>query len=321
MGRFNELRVFTGAGNPELTAEICAYLGVRMGEVSIHTFPNENIFVKLHESVREQDVYIVHSLSSPLNQRIMELLIMLDTCKRASAGRVTAVLPYYAYGRTDKKDQPRVPITARLLADLIVAAGADRVVTIDLHAGQIQGFFNIPFDEMSAMHLLIDQMRGWDLQDALIVSPGLGFAKRARNVAEVVGLPLAIVEKRHKDGEETFNILGEVQGRHCIVVDDEIATGTTLVRVAELLQQGGAREISVCAVHPVLVPGVVERIKASPINRVVVTNTLPVAPEQRWPGLTVLSIAPLLGEVVQRIHTGISVGALFVDGQRQLGRW
>ncbi|GIV96634.1 MAG: ribose-phosphate pyrophosphokinase [Herpetosiphonaceae bacterium] len=325
MARFDELRIFSGSGNPELAAEICTYLGVRMGEATIRTFPNDNIFVKLHESVREQDVFVVQSLGLPLSHHIMELLILLDTCKRASAGRLTAVIPYYAYGRTDKKDQPRVPITARLLADLIVAAGADRVLTIDLHAGQIQGFFSISVDEMSAMHLLLEKIRTWDLRDAVIVSPGLGFAKRARNVAEALGLPLAIVEKRRReDGVgpvEVLSILGDVAGRHCILVDDEIATAQTMVRVAELLMAHGAREVSAAATHPVFVPGSAERLRSSPLKRVVVTNTLFVPKDMRWPELSILSVAPLLGEVIQRIHTGVSVGALFTEGHKRLGRW
>ncbi len=325
MSRFDEMRIFSGTGNPTLANAISSYIGVRQGEISIRTFPNENIFVKIEESVREQDVFVVQSFGSPLSHSIMELLIMLDAFKRSSAGRITAVLPYFAYSRTDKKDQPRVPITGRLLADLIVAAGAERVLTLDLHAGQIQGFFSIPVDEMSAVHLLISEVRSWGLEDAIVVSPGLGFAKRARNFAEALGLPLAIVEKRranHNDGSvSTLAILGEVAGRNCIIVDDEVSTAHTMIRVAELLLNQGARSVRAAAIHPILSEGAVERLRNSPIERFVTTDTLAIPPEKRWPALTVKSVAPLLGEVIQRIHTGISVGAMFPKDQPQLGRW
>src|SRR5690242_2696697 len=194
--RFDEMRVFSGTGNSQLTNAICSRLGIKLGDATVTKFSNENIFVKLNESVREKDVFVVQSLSSPLSDQIMELLILLDACKRASAGRVTAVLPYYAYGRTDKKDQPRVPITARLLADLIQVAGAQQVITLDLHAGQIQGFFSIPVDELSAVSLLVRHFIERNWRDVVVVSPDLGFAKRARNFAEQLGAPLAIVEKR-----------------------------------------------------------------------------------------------------------------------------
>ncbi len=325
MSRFDELRIFSGTNNPALTQGICSYLGLRQGEVEIRTFPNDNIFVKIHESVREQDVFVVQSLGLPLSHTIMELLILLDTLRRSSAGRITAVLPYFAYGRTDKKDQPRVPITARLLADLIVTAGAQRVLTLDLHAGQIQGFFSVPVDEMSAVHLLISEVRSWGLEQPIIVSPGLGFAKRARNFAEALEYPLALVEKRrvnHQDGSVGhLMVLGDVAGRDCVIVDDEVATAHTITRVAELLMSQGARSVQACCIHPILCAGAIERIRASAITRFVTTDTLDIPEDQRWDGLTVKSVAPLLGEVIQRIHTGISVGAMFPEGQPQVGRW
>jgi ribose-phosphate pyrophosphokinase len=324
MSRFDEMRIFSGSGNPALTSAISTYLGLRQGDVTIKTFPNENIFVKIEESVREQDVFVVQSLGSPLNHNIMELLIMLDTLKRASAGRVTAVLPYLAYSRTDKKDQPRVPITARLLADLIVAAGAERLLTLDLHAGQIQGFFSIPVDEMSAVHLLIGEVRSWGLEQGLIVSPGLGFAKRARNFAEALGWPLAIVEKRRNTGDSALSklaILGEVRGFDCVIVDDEIATAHTMARVSQLLLDQGARSVRACAIHPIFCDGATDRLRNSPIEALVTTDTIHIPPAQRWDGLKIKSVAPLLGEVIQRIHTGISVGSMFPEGQPQLGRW
>lgn len=321
--RFDEMRIFSGRGNEPLTNMICERVGVPVGDATIVKFSNENIFIRLNESVREKDVFVVQSLSNPdLSDRIMELLIMLDACRRASSGRITAVIPYYAYGRTDKKDQPRVPITARLLADMIQAAGAHQVLTIDLHAGQIQGFFNIPMDELTAMHLLVRYWaeKGWD--DLIIVSPDVGFAKRGRNFAEALGAPLAIAEKRRiqhfgrRDGgnltsPEIMNLIGDVAGKRCIIVDDEIATGGSILEVVNLLEREGAREIYACCVHPVFAGNAVERIKASSIRELVTTDTLPLPPEKRWPGLTILSVSTLIAEVIQRIHSGVSVDTIF----------
>jgi ribose-phosphate pyrophosphokinase len=319
--RFDELRIFTGNGNPVLAQAVADRLNLPMGDIIVTTFTNQNIFVKLKESVREKDVFVVQSLAFPLSDRIMELLIMLDACKRASAGRVTAVIPYFAYGRTDKKDQPRVPITARLLADMIQVAGAQQVITLDLHAGQIQGFFSIPVDELSAMSLLVRHFseRGWD--DAVIVSPDMGFAKRARNFAEQLGAPLAIVEKRRiqqldeHDGEESrveaINLIGDVRGRRCILVDDEISTGSSMIEAADLLVAQGAHEVYAATVHAVLAGNAAERLQASPIRELVTTDTLPALPERAWPGLRVLSVAPMLAEVIQRIHSGVSVDTIF----------
>lgn len=326
--RFDEMRVFTGTGNSQLTNAICSRLGIKLGDATVTKFSNENIFVKLNESVREKDVFVVQSLSSPLSDQIMELLILLDACKRASAGRVTAVLPYYAYGRTDKKDQPRVPITARLLADLIQVAGAQQVITLDLHAGQIQGFFSIPMDELSAMPLLVRYFADKNWDDAVVVAPDVGFAKRARNFAESLGIPLAIAEKRRtqflqgsdersnglsvsSSQPQALNLIGEVADKRCIIVDDEIASGSSVLAVTDLLVERGAKEIYACCVHPVLSGGAVERFKASPVVELVTTDTLPIPPEKRWPGLTVLSVATLMAEVIQRIHSGISVDHIF----------
>ncbi len=319
--RFDEMRIFSGNSNTHLTRAICERLGLPMSQATVTKFVNDNIFVKLHESVREKDVFVVQSLCPPLSDNIMELLIMLDTCKRASAGRLTAVIPYYAYGRTDKKDQPRVPITARLLADMIQAAGAQAVVTLDLHAGQIQGFFSIPVNELSAMSLQVRYFyeKGWD--NAIVVSPDMGFAKRARNFAEMLGVPLAIAEKRRvqnlnrHDGAtsspEVLNLIGDVTGKRCIVVDDEIATAGSMMEVVRLLEDRGADEVYICCVHPVFVGPAVERLKSLPVQEVVTTDTLPLPPEKRWPGLTVLTVSTLLAEVIQRIHSGISVDNIF----------
>jgi ribose-phosphate pyrophosphokinase len=326
--RFDELRIFSGNGNPALAHAICARLGVPMGDITVTSFPNENIFVRLNESVREKDVFVIQSLAAPLSDRIMELLIMLDACRRASAGRVTAVVPFYAYGRTDKRDQPRVPITARLLADMIQVAGAQQLITLDLHAGQIQGFFTIPVDELSAMSLLVRYFleKGW--QDAVVVSPDMGFAKRARNFAEQLGAPLAIVEKRrvqHVSGNgvdsrvEALTVIGDVKGRRCILVDDEINTGSSMIEAADLLIAQGATSIIAACVHPVLAGNAAERLRHSPIETLVTTDTLAVAPERRWPGLHVLTVAPLLAEVIQRIHSGVSVDTIFHRRRMTLG--
>jgi ribose-phosphate pyrophosphokinase len=320
--RFDEMRVFAGNGNPALANAISERLGVPLGDATIVKFSNENIFVRLNESVREKDVFVVQSLSAPdLSDRIMELLILLDACRRASAGRVTAVIPYYAYGRTDKKDQPRVPITARLLADMIQAAGAQQVLTVDLHAGQIQGFFSIPMDELTAMHLLVRYFKDKNWNDLVVVSPDVGFAKRARNFAEALGAPLAIAEKRRvqhfnrQDGSHTspeiLNMIGDVAGRRCVIVDDEISTGSSMVEVVELCKRQGASEVYACCVHPVLAANAAQRLRNSGIRELVTTDTLPLRDEQLFPELTVLSVSTLLAEVIQRIHSGVSVDTIF----------
>ncbi len=320
--RFDEVRLFSGNGNPALAHAICQRMNIPLGDATVTSFSNENIFVRLNESVREKDVFVVQSLAAPLSDRIMELLIMLDACKRASAGRVTAVVPFYAYGRTDKRDQPRVPITARLLADMIQVAGAQQVITMDLHAGQIQGFFSIPVDELSTMSLLVPYVaaRGW--HDSVVVSPDMGFAKRARNFAEQLGVPLAIVEKRHSrplngnTAAESLRLIGDVAGAHCIIVDDEVHTGTSIIQAAELLMASGARSVVAAVVHPVLAGDAIERIRRSPISELVTTDTLPIAPEHVWPELRVLSVASLLAEVIERIHSGVSVDTLFQRAAR-----
>jgi ribose-phosphate pyrophosphokinase len=323
MSRFDDMRIISGTGSSGLTAAICSYVGVRQASMVVTKFANDNLFVKLEESVREQDVFIVQSLHRPLSDLIMELLMALDACKRDSAGRITAVLPYYAYSRTDKRDQPRVPITARLLADMIEIAGANRVLSLDLHAGQIQGFFRIPFDEMSAVHLLVNQVRELEAENLVVVAPGLGFAKRARNFAESLDVPLAIVENRHSNGstERQMNLLGDVEGKTCVIIDDEVATAITMIRVSELLRQYGAVRIIGACIHPILAAGAITRLRASPIEQLITTDSLPPPQDEPWDGLKVVSVAPLLGEVILRIHKGISVGAMFAEGHHQLGRW
>jgi ribose-phosphate pyrophosphokinase len=311
---YQELRIFSGNAHPDLARSICNYLETPMGESEVFEFSNENIFVKVSENVRERDVFVVQPMSSPVNTRIMELLIMIDAMKRASAGRVTAVVPYYAYGRSDKKDQPRVPITARLLANLIETAGADRVVTVDLHAGQIQGFFNIPVDELTALYLISRYFKEKELSNPVVVSADEGASKRSRNVAQYLSAPLAIIEKRRVSNDEVaeaLNVIGDVENKQAIMVDDEVLTGGTLVEGARLLKDRGATAVYAGVTHALLSGNAVERFKNGPIDELVVTDTVPIPAEKMLPQMSALSIAPLIGEAISRIHTGRSVGELF----------
>jgi ribose-phosphate pyrophosphokinase len=297
-----------------LAESVAHHLKVGLGNLHVSEFSNENIFVKLNESVRENDVFILQSLSKPVNTSIMELLIIIDAAKRASAGRITAVIPYYAYGRTDKKDQPRVPITGRLIADLVTVAGANRVLTMDLHAGQIQGFFNIPVDELTAMYLLADYFREKGLEDRVVVSTDIGNAKRARNFAELVDAPLAIVEKRrvgNADRSEVLNLIGEVEGKAAILVDDEIDTAGSITHAAEVVMERGAKEVYACCTHAVLSGPAIKNLRASRIKELVATDTIPRDQSNDLENYTVLSVAPMLAETIWRIHTGRSVGAVF----------
>jgi ribose-phosphate pyrophosphokinase len=309
----DQFEIYHGNANPDLARKICHYLGSEPGRMDVFQFANENIFVKILDNVREKDVFIVQPTCHPVNQSIMELLIMIDAFKRASAGRITAVIPYYAYGRSDKKDQPRVPITARLVADMITVAGADRVLSMDLHQGQIQGFFNIPVDELTAVHILSNYFRHKRLDDLVVVTD-LGFAKRARTFAELLDAPLAILEKRRQgnsDHAELLNVIGEVRGRRAIIVDDEIDTAGTLLETVRALELEGVSEIYACATHGILSDPAVDRIRESSLIEVVLTDTVPLPPAKRIPKITTISIAPLIGEAVKRIHRGESVGALF----------
>jgi len=309
----DQFEIYHGNANPDLAYKIARYLGTQCGKAEVFQFANENIFVKILDNVREKDVFLVQPTSHPVNQSIMELLIMIDAFKRASAGRITAVIPFYAYGRSDKKDQPRVPITARLIADMITVAGADRVLSMDLHQGQIQGFFNIPVDELTAVHLLSRYFIDKHIEDPVVVTD-LGFAKRARAFAEILNAPLAIIEKRrvgNLDRAELMNVIGDVRGRRAIIVDDEIDTGGTLIEVVRALEREGVTEMYACATHGVLSDPAVERIRDSVLREVVVTDSIPLPAAKRSPKITVLSVAPLIGEAIKRIHRGESVGALF----------
>ncbi|MFL5675629.1 MAG: ribose-phosphate diphosphokinase [Chloroflexota bacterium] len=309
----DQFEIYHGNSNPDLARKISRYLGTEAGKVEVFQFANENIFVKILENVREKDVFIVQPTCHPVNQSIMELLIMIDAFKRASAGRITAVIPYYAYGRSDKKDQPRVPITARLIADMITVAGADRVLTMDLHQGQIQGFFNIPVDELTAVHMLSNYYRHKHIEDPVVVTD-LGFAKRARAFAELLDAPLAIIEKRrvgNLDRAELMNVIGEVKGKRAIIVDDEIDTAGTLVEITRALEREGVTEIYACATHGVLSDPAIDRIAESNLREVVLTDSVPLPPRKQLGRITTLSVAPLIGEAIRRIHRGESVGALF----------
>ncbi|HET9110403.1 MAG TPA: ribose-phosphate pyrophosphokinase [Ktedonobacterales bacterium] len=316
----NNLAVFTGNAHPQLARDICRELEITLGKAQVFEFSNENIFVKIDENVRGCDVFVVQPLTSPVNRSIMELLIILDAFKRASAQRVTAVIPYYAYGRTDKKDQPRVPITARLIADCLSVAGTSRMLTMDLHAGQIQGFFNIPVDELTAKNLMADYIHKQQIPDLTVVATDAGFAKKARNLAELLDAPLAIVEKRRtgNDGQaEAMSLIGSVKGRNALIVDDEIDTAGSLTQAVHVCREYGAREVRACASHGVLSGPAIERLRTSGLKEVILTNSVPLPPEKRLPMITTLSVAPLFAGAIQRIHEERSVSELF-DGHHEL---
>jgi ribose-phosphate pyrophosphokinase len=313
---YGDIEIFSGTGSEELARRISDYLAVPLSPREIVTFPNENIFVRLKTSVRGQDVFIIQTTSSPVNYNIMELLLMLDTVKRASAGRITAVIPYFAYARSDKKDQPRVPISARLIADLITTAGADRYMLVDLHAGQIQGFFGIPGDELTTFHILSDYFVAKKLSNAVVVAVDLGFAKKGRNFAEKLRLPMAFIEKRRDlSGTDVhaLTVIGDVTGKNVLLVDDEVVTASSVAGAVNILKEHGASDIYLSFAHAVFAPGSIELLCSLPIREIVCADTVPIppAPRQCLPNLIVLSVAPLLGEVIRRVHEGKSVGEMF----------
>jgi ribose-phosphate pyrophosphokinase len=313
-GQFGHIVLFAGSASQELGEEIANYLGIKLGDYALKVFSNENIFIRLNESVRGQDVYLVQTMGSPVHNNFMEMLIMIDTLKRDSAARINVIIPYYTYSRSDKKDQPRVGIAARLIANLIEAAGADRYITIDLHAGQIQGFFNIPGDALSAFYLLSDYMLEKNIPDLVVVSADLGFAKKGRNWAERLGAPHAIIEKRRVDNAEkpeALSIIGTVHDRNVLIVDDEVLTAGSVAQSVEALREAGARDIYFAFTHPLMTDEAFERLDSLNFKEIVMTNTLPVNKEKLLPNMTVLSVAPLLAEVILRAHAGRSVGELF----------
>ena len=310
----DELKIFTGNAHPALAQAITEYLDIPLGQCEVIQFSNDNTFVRILENVRQRDVFVVQPLSSPVNNNLVELLIMLDALKRASAGRITAVVPYYGYGRTDKKDQPRVPITARLVADLLTVAGANRILTVDLHAEQIQGFFNIPVDELTALYILVNYFAKKNFQDLVVVATDMGVTKRARDLAARLNAPLAIIEKRrmgNHDKTEALNVIGEVEGKVALTVDDEIDTAGSLVGVVDTLLKRGSKEVYACCTHAILSGPAVERISNSPLKELIVTDSVPILAAKRIEKLTVLSLASLIGEAIHRIHADLSVGAMF----------
>lgn len=313
---YGEPVIFSGRGNRPLALKICRELGLTLSEADVFDFPNENIFVQLKRSVRGHDVFLVQGLGPPVNRNIMELLIFIDALKRASAGRITAVLPYYAYSRSDKKDLPRVPITARLVADLIVTAGADRYMTIDLHAGQIQGFFSIPGDEFSALPILSDYLRDQQIPDPVIVSADLGFAKKARNFAERLNAPLAFVEKRRVSSDrhaEALTIIGEVDGRNAILVDELVETAGTITEAVSLVRRSGAQSVRMAATHATLVGKAVDRIKNADITEFICTDTVDIPESKRLPNFKILTVAKMLAEIIRRTNEAESVGEYIGD--------
>ena len=309
-----ELKLFSGNANPALAKEICQYLGVGLGEALVSEFSDGEIRVRIEENVRGTDVFVVQSCCAPVNNSIMELLIMIDALKRSSAYRITAVIPYFGYARQDRKDQPRVPISAKLMADLITTAGADRVLTMDLHAGQIQGFFNIPVDHLYATPVLLDYITKDGGADLVVVSPDAGGVERARAFAKRLQANLAIIDKRREgpNNAQIMNIIGDVEGRNALLLDDMIDTAGTIVQGAQACAEKGARMVWAGCTHPVLSGPALERLQESCLTKVVVTNTIPLnGKEQRCPKLRVLSVAPLLGEAITRIHEEESVSSLF----------
>ena len=309
-----ELKLFSGNANLALAREICSYLGITLGDATVSSFSDGEIRIKIEENVRGADIFVVQSCCDPVNTSIMELLIMIDALKRSSAYRITAVIPYFGYGRQDRKDQPRVPITAKLVADLITTAGADRVLTMDLHAGQIQGFFNIPVDHLYATPVLLDYISKGGGQDLVVVSPDAGGVERARAFAKRLQAGLAIIDKRREGPNQAqiMNIIGDVEGRNALLLDDMIDTAGTIVQGAKACADKGARRVWAGCTHPVLSGPALERLQESCLTEVVITNTIPLnGKELRCPKLHVLSVAPLLGEAITRIHEEESVSSLF----------
>jgi ribose-phosphate pyrophosphokinase len=311
MGPASPLLVFSGNSNKSLAERICAYLGIPMGDAQVGRFPDGEISVKIQSDVRGADVFVVQSTCAPVNDHLMELLIMIDALKRASSARITAVIPYFGYARQDRKDEGRVPISAKLAANLIEASGANRVLTIDLHAAQIQGFFDIPLDHLYAMRVFAKYVRKLELQDLVVASPDVGGMKTAWTYAKRFGARLAVVEKRRTSAEnvEVGFVIGDVEGKNVILVDDLIATGGTIAKAAKLLREKGAREVFIMATHPVFCGRAIEKLREAPVKEIIVTDTIPVTAQIER--LNVLSVAELLGEAVHRIHTNKSVSLLF----------
>src|SRR5512133_2032740 len=317
---YGEIKLYGGSGSPDLSQKIADYLGQRLSPREIIQFPNENIFVKLNNSARGQDVYVIQSTASPVHYNLMELLIMIQTISLDSAARVTAVVPYLCYGRSDKKDQPRVPITARLVADMIESAGADRYMTLDPHAGQIQGFFSIPGDVLTASHMISQHIADnllSQMTDPVVVATDLGFAKKGRNYALDLDLPIAFIEKRRTGNDanaEALSLIGDVKDRDVIVVDDEVDTGGSIAQAISVVKSHQARDVYLAFIHPIFSRNAAQRLAELPIRHIITTDTVSIPEEKMKPlqgRMTILSIAPMMGEVIRRAHEGRSVGEMF----------
>lgn len=309
-----DLKVFSGSSHPELAAEICSYLKRPLGKASIFKFSNDNTFVSINENVRDADVFIIQTSCAPVNDGLMELLIFIDACKRASAGRITAVIPNYPYARSDKKDQPRVPITARLVSDLLMKAGTDRVITIDLHAPQIQGFFSIPLDHLTSRPIIANYFKQIGTKNKVVIAPDAGIADSVEKLANLLDLPFAVVDKKrvgNEDRVQARGIIGDVADKDAVIYDDEISTAGSLEGIVNILKENGAKDIYASCTHPVLSGPAIDRIKKMPIKELVVTNSIPVPPKKQLPNLIVLSLGALLAEAIKRAHTGESITALF----------
>ncbi len=317
--KYGDIKLIAGTSCPELAHKIAEYLDLPLSERDIITFPNENIFVKLHHSVRGQDCFVIQTTSTPVHRNLMELLILLQTLRLDSAARITAVVPYLCYGRSDKKDQPRIPITARLVADMIEIAGADRYITLDLHAGQIQGFFSIPGDVVSAFHIQVEYLKNLqqDMQNPVVVTVDLGYAKKARNYAAAINVPLVFIEKRRAANDakaQALTLIGDVKNRDVIIVDDEVDTGGSIAQAIKLVKEYEARNVYVIFVHPIFSLNAAERLAALPVTQFITTDSVPIPPEKASyfeNRLVTLSVSSLVGEVILRAHEGRSVGEMF----------
>jgi ribose-phosphate pyrophosphokinase len=309
-----ELKVFSGNANLALTQEICDHLKIPLGKINLTRFSDGEIYCQILENVRGKDVFLIQPTSSPVNDNLVELLVMIDAFKRSSATRITTVMPYYGYGRQDRKDKPRVPISSKLVADLLTAAGTDRILSMDLHAGQIQGFFNIPVDHLFAAPVLIEHLKKMNIPDLTIVSPDAGGVERARAFAKRLDADLAIVDKRRTGPNEAelLHIIGHVSGRNIVICDDMIDTAGTLVNTVLALRKKKAGRIIACATHGILSGPAIERLRKTPIEQIILTNTVPVADSRKLPNMTILSVAGLLGTAIQSIHEETSVSNLFV---------
>src|SRR5215469_9933203 len=311
-----EITIFSGNAHPELVAEVCTYLGVQLSPTTIRRFSNDCLYVQLNANCREADVFLIQPLVPPVQERLIELLFMLDAARGASAARTTAVIPYYSYARSDKKDAPRMSIAARLVADLLETAGANRVLTMTLHSAQVHGFFSVPTDHLNALNVLANHFRGRDLKNTVVVAPDLGNAKSASHFARMLRLPVAAGSKQRLSDEKVVidAIVGDVDGKNVIIIDDEIANGGTIIEIIERLREHNIGQISVACTHGVFAGKSIERLGAQPdIVEIVTTNTVPLTPEKRLPKMTVLSVAPLIAETIRRIHNGESVTSLFAD--------